>query len=30
MAAEVPVKGGPTRINVVLNYRQGMSVGPVG
>ena len=26
----VPVKAGPTRINVVLNYRSGMSVGPVG
>ena len=26
----VPVKGGPARINVVLNYRQGMSVGPIG
>lgn len=26
----VAVKGGPTRINVVLNYRSGMSVGPVG
>ena len=26
----VAVKGGPTRINVVVNYRSGMSVGPVG
>ena len=26
----IPVKAGPTRINVVLNYRSGMSVGPVG
>lgn len=26
----VPVKAGPTRVNVVLNYRQGMSVGPIG
>ena len=25
----VPVKAGPTKINVVLNYRNGMSVGPV-
>ncbi len=25
----VAVKAGPTRINVVLNYRQGMRVGPV-
>lgn len=26
----VPVKAGPTKINVVLNYRNGMSVGPAG
>ena len=26
----VAVKGGPTRVNVVINYRQGMSVGPIG
>ncbi len=26
----VPVKAGPTRVHVVLNYRNGMSVGPVG
>ena len=26
----VAVKGGPTRVNVVINYRQGMKVGPVG
>jgi len=26
----VAVRGGPTRVNVVINYRQGMSVGPIG
>ena len=26
----VAVKGGPTRVNVVINYRQGMTVGPIG
>jgi uncharacterized protein (DUF2141 family) len=26
----IPVRGGPTRIQVVVNYRQGMSVGPIG
>lgn len=26
----VAVRGGPTRISVVMNYRSGMSVGPVG
>ncbi len=26
----IPVKAGPTRIHVLLNYRHGMSVGPVG
>ena len=26
----VAVRGGPTRVNVVINYRQGMTVGPIG
>ena len=26
----IAVKGGPTRVNVVISYRQGMSVGPIG
>ena len=26
----VAVKGGPTKIRVVINYRQGMKVGPIG
>ena len=26
----VAVKGGPTRVNVVINYRRGMTVGPIG
>lgn len=25
----VAVRGGPTRVHVVINYRQGMSVGPI-
>ncbi len=26
----VAVRGGPTRVNVVINYRRGMTVGPIG
>lgn len=26
----VAVRGGPTRVNVVVNYRRGMTVGPIG
>ena len=29
-ATAVAVQRGPTRLNVVINYRSGMSVGPIG
>ena len=29
-ATAVPVQRGPTRVNVVMNYRRGFTVGPIG